>query len=130
MYLQYIVSDLRNLWAVMCIYFPAVPASACWKNINNLFIQSSLFGKDTSLKIYMFFICALNKNVTAYLSQGLFRNAFMHQFNNQTFREKKNLKNYVCTMAFDKCMYSELFEKLRSKLAAIIVRILPWVYQE
>ena len=35
-----------------------------------------------------------------------------------------------CSMVFDKCLYSELFEKRRSKLTAIIVRLLLWVYQE
>ena len=35
-----------------------------------------------------------------------------------------------CSMAFDKCLFSKLFQKLSSKLPFIVVRALLWVYQE
>ena len=35
-----------------------------------------------------------------------------------------------CSMAFDKCLFSKLFYKLSSKLPAIVVRALLWVYEE
>ena len=35
-----------------------------------------------------------------------------------------------CSMAFDKCLFSKLFNKLSSKLPAIVVRTLLWVYEE
>ena len=35
-----------------------------------------------------------------------------------------------CSMAFDKCLFGKLFQKLSVKLPAIVVRALLWVYQE
>ena len=35
-----------------------------------------------------------------------------------------------CSMTFDKCLFSKLFSKLSSKLPAIVVRALLWVYEE
>lgn len=35
-----------------------------------------------------------------------------------------------CSMAFDKCLFSKLFSKLSTKLPAIVVRALLWVYCE
>ena len=35
-----------------------------------------------------------------------------------------------CSMAFDMCLFSKLFNKLSDKLPAIVVRVLLWVYEE
>ena len=35
-----------------------------------------------------------------------------------------------CSMAFDKCLFSKLFQKLSGKLPYIVVRALLWVYEE